>query len=285
MEDQAYQLRNMISKSAAQKSVRTIAVSSGKGGVGKTSISVNLAITLASMRKKVLVIDADMGLANIDILLGIKPKYNLRHIINGEKTIEEVIVDGPCGIKILPSASGVQSLAQLNKYQRDLLMGEFIRIQNSVDFLIIDTAAGISDNVTEFILAAGEAIVVTTPEPTAITDAYALIKVLNRYPGQLKIKLFVNMVKDEKEAKDIEEILKLISDRFLKRDIEGIGYMIKDPFVSAAIKKQVPFVLYNQKCQASSCIKILATRLCNYSVKENNKTLSGFLEKVTGLNK
>ncbi len=285
MEDQAYQLRNMIQKTGSQKSVRTVAVSSGKGGVGKTSITTNLGITLASMRKKVLVVDADMGLANIDIMLGIKPKYNLRHVINGEKPIDEVIVDGPCGIKILPSASGVQSLAQLNKYQRNLLVSEFNKIQNSVDFLLIDTAAGISDNVTEFIMAAGEVIVVTTPEPTAITDAYALIKVLNRYSSSIKMNLFINMVKDANEAKEIEDNLRIITDRFLGIKVEGAGYMIKDPNVSAAIKNQVPFVLYNQKCQASMCIKGLATKLCNYNVRETNRTLTGFLEKVTGLNK
>ncbi len=283
MEDQASGLRNIVNSSKLKSNVRTIAVTSGKGGVGKTNISTNLAIMLALMKKKVLIFDADMGLANIDILLGIHPKYNLQHVISGEKSLEEILVDGPAGIKIIPASSGFQSLTELDDYQRDTLINEFGVIQSAVDYLIIDTGAGISKNVTEFIKAAGEAIVVTTPEPTAITDAYALIKVLSGECEDLKIHLFVNMAGDLKEAKEVETKLKSVVDKFIGISINAIGFMTKDPSVVASIRKQAPFVLDNTRCHATACIKNLAKSLCNCTVREKDKSLVNFAAQITGV--
>lgn len=283
MEDQASGLRNIVNSSKLKSNVRTIAVTSGKGGVGKTNISTNLAIMLALMKKKVLILDADMGLANIDILLGIHPKYNLQHVISGEKSLEDILVDGPAGIKIIPAASGFQSLTELTVSQRSILIKEFSKFQYSVDYLIIDTGAGISKNVTEFIKAAGEAIVVTTGEPTAITDAYALIKVMSKDSKDLKMHLFINMVDDLNEAKEVEAKLKSVVEKFIGISINAIGFMTKDSSVVASIRKQAPFVLDNTRCHATACIKNLAKSLCNYSVQETDKSLVNFAEQITGV--
>ncbi len=280
MTDQADHLRNLVSQ-GKRRILRTIAISSGKGGVGKTSITTNLGIMLAQMRKKVVIVDADMGLANIDVLLRLQTKYNLQHIIDGEKRIDEVVIDGPGGIKIIPSASGAQLLTQLTSEQRERFISEFSIFEGNVDYLLIDTAAGISPNVTEFILAAGEVLVVTTPDPTAITDAYALIKIITRYSDNMKIGLFVNMASDAAEAQEVENNLKLVTERFLHTRIEGMGYMLRDRQVSDAVKKQVSFVLHNPSCPASSCIKALASRLSNFCSHDNSKTLVKFAEKIT----
>ncbi len=282
MTDQASQLRKMVRKT---NNVRALAISSGKGGVGKTSISVNLGIALAGMNKKVLIIDADMGLANIDVILGIRPLYNIQHVVEGTKTLKDIVVDGPGGIKIIPSSSGIQALTGLDQSKRDMLIKGFAGFENVVDFLLIDTAAGISADVTEFIAAAGELIVVTTPEPTAITDAYALMKVVSKNAPDVKIYLFVNQVSDVHEAQEIEKILNLVAERFLGKKIFSIGFMQKDPAVTDAIKKQEPFVLMNTRCPASVNIKQLATRLCSGNAQENNTSLVEFAEKLTGMGK
>lgn len=285
MNDQASNLRTIVKKANRKNTVRAIAISSGKGGVGKTSISTNLAIALAQMQKRVLILDADMGLANIDVLLGIRPVYNMRHVLNGEKNIKEIVVDGPAGIKIIPSATGVQSLTELDQSQRKMIIDGFSEFDGAVDFLLIDTGAGISKNVTEFVIATGEVIVVTMHEPTAITDAYALIKVLHGVAPDLKVHLFVNQVKNTDEAQEVEAALKMIAEKFLGKKISGIGFMQKDPFVIDAVRKQEPFVLLNPRCQATTCIKLLANRICAGNAQENNTSFAQFAEKLTGTGK
>ncbi|MCP5463124.1 MAG: MinD/ParA family protein [bacterium] len=285
MQDQASKLRNLAHENF-KESVRIIAVTSGKGGVGKTSISTNLAITLAHMGKRVLIFDADMGLANIDIMLGIKPSFTLQHVLQGDKTLDEIIVDGPAGIKIIPASSGVQQLTQLTETQRSFFLSELNKLRDRIDILLIDTAAGIAPNVIEFVSASSEVIVVTTPEPTAITDAYALIKVLIRSLKPVvktpKIYLFVNMVRDQNEARDVENNLKLVSDRFLGVSLSSIGFMQKDDAVLRAVRKQVPFVLNNTPDRPSASIKMLASRLCAVNVQEANISLSQFGQCITG---
>jgi len=180
----------------SRDNVRVISVTSGKGGVGKTNITVNLACLLSKMKKKILLLDADMGLANIDVILGLTPKVNLFHVLNGEKSMEEAIIRGPGGIMILPSASGIQEMSNLSKGQKLTLLDELRTVSTGVDFLLIDTAAGIAGNVMYFNMAAHEIIVMATPEPTSLTDAYAIIKILHQNHAKNCFRLLVNMVRD-----------------------------------------------------------------------------------------
>ncbi len=182
-----------------QDHVRVIAITSGKGGVGKTHISANLAYSLSTLGKKSLILDADLGLANIDILLGLTPQYNLHHVLRGSKTIQEVLVEGPGNIKILPAASGIQELAELTRGQKLTLLEELNFLDGEFDFMFIDTAAGITGNVMYFNMAAKEIIVVVSPEPTSLTDAYALIKLLYQGHNEKRIMLLVNMVRNAQE--------------------------------------------------------------------------------------
>lgn len=282
MKDQATQLRQMVRRSPDRSGrVRTIAVSSGKGGVGKTSICANLGCMLASMRKRVLIIDADMGLANVDVIFGIHPKYTLNHVLEGSAALSDIIINGPGGIKIIPGASGVQALADLPHEKRNKLITDLSALQESVDFLLIDTAAGISKNVTEFIAAAGELLVITTPEPTAITDAYALIKVMLGVCRSLVVKVFINQAQSVEEARDVDEKLQLVTHRFLGKKIKSIGFMQKDTIVTDAVRKQEPFVLYNHRCQATTAIRMLAQQLCNGDVSSDN-TLFDFAQRLMG---
>ena len=198
-----------------RSNARVIAITSGKGGVGKTSIVGNLGYALTKLGKKVLILDADLGLGNLDVLLGLAPKYNLSHVILGEKTIEDIIVEGPGKMRILPASSGIQELTHLNKDQKIQILTQLDLLIESVDILFIDTAAGISSNVMDFNATAQEVVVVVSPEPTSITDAYALMKVLSlKYSGK-DCKLMVNMVSRPEEGREVFRQLQLVTDRFL----------------------------------------------------------------------
>ena len=244
-----------------EKAKKIITVTSGKGGVGKTSIVSNLAIAIKKTGHHVLVIDADLGLSNIDVLLNIAPKYNFQHVINGEKTIQDILIDGPYGIKILPASSGVQELTVLDEFQRTKIVEAFESLKDGVDMFIIDTAAGISENVTFFCLAAQEIVIVTSPEPTAITDAYALIKVLSTKYQKTKFNVLVNSVKNNKEASDIFKRFSLATERFLKIIPNYLGFIPYDESVQKAAKKQMAFVDLFPKCLAAKEIFNVASKL------------------------
>lgn len=215
---------------------RVIAVTSGKGGVGKTNIVGNLAIAFARMGKKILIIDADLGLANMDIIFNLRPKYNISHVINGEKQLSEVLIETPEKIKIIPAGSGFNSLTHLTEGQKLNLMGEFEALDDSIDIVLIDTGAGISSNVLYFNLAAEECIVVSTFEPTSITDAYAMMKVMFTQHGSRRFKLLVNMVKNEDDAKSVYASLSRAAERFLKGVVlEYIGYIPADDYLREAV--------------------------------------------------
>jgi flagellar biosynthesis protein FlhG len=248
-------------QSSPKRRVRVIAVTSGKGGVGKTNLSVNLAYFLTKLKKKVLMLDADVGLANIDVILGLTPQYNLYHVLRGEKSIREIMVEGPGGMLILPASSGIQEMTNLSQGNRLSLIDEIKTLQDRVDFMLIDTGAGIASHVMYFNMAAQEIIVVTTPEPTAITDAYALIKVLHQRHAKEHFRLLVNMVKTEEEAKEVFTRLNQATNHFLNISVEYFGHVAYDGHISDSIRKQQPFVTLFPDTPAAKCLWNLATKL------------------------
>ena len=217
---------------------RVIAVTSGKGGVGKTNIVANLGYAFCRQGKKVLILDADLGLGNLDVLLGIAPKYNMSHVLTGEKSINDIIVEGPGNLLILPAASGIQELTQLTREQKVKILSERDQVLDSVDLLLIDTAAGISSNVLDFNVIAQEIIVVVSPEPTAITDAYALMKVLALKYAEKSCQIIVNLASTTHQGNEVFRQLNLVTERFLDMSIEYIGSVPYDDNIIQGIKRQ-----------------------------------------------
>jgi len=230
---------NMTRTQTKKRAPKVLAVSSGKGGVGKTNIVANLAYALAKRGKKILIFDADIGLNNIDILLGLDSRYHIGHVLSGEKTIEEVMVDGPEGMQVLPASNGWQELTTLDNKNKMRLMEELDRVSDRFDFLIFDTGAGISSNVTYFCSAAHEIILIATAEPTSHTDVYALIKVLFQKHHQKHFRLVVNSVKSEREALSIYKRLTDVIDKFLNQvSLEYMGFIHYDPNVTKSVRQQ-----------------------------------------------
>ena len=215
-----------------------IAITSGKGGVGKTNIVANLGYSLSRLGKKVMILDADLGLGNLDVLLGVAPKFNISHVIRGEKSMAEIIEEGPGQMKILPAASGIQELTQLTHEQKMQVFTDLDRLIDDMDLLLIDTAAGISSNVMDFNVMAHEIMVVVSPEPTSITDAYALMKVLSLKYSEKSCKLVVNMAASPKEAQDVFRQLELVTDRFLDIQIDYLGCVLRDDKLTRSVKQQ-----------------------------------------------
>jgi flagellar biosynthesis protein FlhG len=244
---------------------RVIAITSGKGGVGKTSIVGNLGYAFTKLGKKVLILDADMGLGNLDVLLGLAPKYNLSHVITGEKAIDEILVEGPGKMKILPASSGIQELTHLTRDQKIQILSQLDLLINSVDVLLIDTAAGISSNVMDFNATAQEVVVVVSPEPTSITDAYALMKVLSlKYSGKA-CKLMVNMVSRPEEGREVFRQLQLVTDRFLDINIEYLGYVLFDGKVTKGVKNQKIVSELYPDTRASRCFTDISRKIASMS--------------------
>jgi flagellar biosynthesis protein FlhG len=241
---------------------RVISVTSGKGGVGKTNIVGNLAIALRRLGKRVLILDGDLGLANIDIIFGLNPAYNIKHVINGEKDLADVIVEGPEEIRIIPAGSGLQQLVDLTQGQKLNLLNEFDALEEDFDIFLIDTGAGISSNVIYFGIAAEERIVVVTSEPTSITDAYALIKVMFTKHGTKTFKLLVNMVDHAEEARPVFENLSNAVVRFLKGiSLEYIGFIPRDGNLEKSVRQQCTVIERYPESPSSKGFSELANRL------------------------
>lgn len=240
---------------------RIISITSGKGGVGKTNIVANMGIALSRLGKKVLILDADLGLGNLDILLGLAPKYNLSHVMTGDKKLADIVIDGPGNTKILPASSGIQEMANLSKDQTAFILEELYSVIAPVDILLIDTAAGISSNVMYFNAIAQEVLVVVSPEPTSITDAYALMKILSLRYGVKQFKLLVNMVSDIQEAIDVHRQLQLVTDRFLDITIEYAGHVYFDKNIVKSVRKQRAVSDLYPDTLASQCFNSLAVKL------------------------
>lgn len=261
--DQAGTLRkiNGLTPRTDHRSTRVISITSGKGGVGKTSVVTNLAYILSRFGKKVFVFDADIGLANVDVMLGLTPKYNIQHVLMGEKTLSDIIVDGPGGIKIFPASSGVQELAELTYEQKLNILSDFNSLEETIDYLLVDTGAGISSNVMYFNLAAREKVVVVTPEPTSVTDAYAIMKVMAKKHSVTHFRLLANEVKNEKEASELFQSLSNVAERFLNISLDFLGFIVRDHHVAQSIKKQNLTTILYPDCKFSLCLVHLAKKI------------------------
>lgn len=287
MSDQAQSLRNMVRTQTASdtRSTRIITVTSGKGGVGKSNFSLNFALTLQKKGYKVLVFDADIGLANIDVLMGVSPKYSLYHLLKREKSIWDIIQTGPGGLEFIAGGSGFNDLIRLTEAEIDYFANQVDQLNGHVDFILFDTGAGLSKETLKFIVSANESLVVTTPEPTAITDAYAIIKMVNSLDYDVRFRLVVNRVTDIYEGKQTADKISLVAKQFLNLDIPALGYIEDDPSVTKAVKRQIPFTVAYPGCAASRSIERLADRFLSGqpAPEPRQNAVKGFLNKMIKL--
>ncbi len=275
--DQAAGLRKM----KKMKPVRVIAITSGKGGVGKTNLSVNIGIALAERGQRVALLDADMGLANVDILLGMYPKYNLSHVLSGDKTLDEIMLDGPAGLKVIPGASGIQKMAELSMIEQAAIVRAFSEIDQDLDVLIVDTAAGISASVVNFARACQEIIVVVCDEPTSLTDAYAFIKLLNRDYGLSHFHVITNMVQSFQQGQALFQKLTKVTNHYLEVTLLFEGAIPYDEYLRKSVQKQSPVVIAFPGCKASVAMRAIAEKIDNWPMKtQAGGYIEFFIEKM-----
>jgi len=260
--DQAAGLRRMTEP----RPVRVIAVASGKGGVGKTNVSVNLGVAMAEEGQRVMLLDADLGLANVDVMLGLHPEYDLSHVIQGQRTLEEVIVTGPAGLHIVPASSGTKAMAELSPMEHAGVIRAFSELSHDLDVLIIDTAAGIADSVVSFSRAAQEVIVVVCDEPASITDAYALIKLLSREYGIQRFRVLANMVHSAQEGRELFAKISRVTERYLDVTLDFIGAVPFDDYLRKAVKRQKSVVEAYPRSRAAMAFKTLAQKADKWPV-------------------
>jgi flagellar biosynthesis protein FlhG len=241
--------------------VRTIVIASGKGGVGKSNLAANLAIALGERGARVLLVDADLAQANLDLLLGVHPRFDLQHVLSGEKTPEEIVVTGPRNVRLVPAASGVPELAELDDYRREFLLRALSQLEDDADLVLIDTASGVSRQVLSFCLAADDATIVTTPEMPAFSDAYALIKLLQQQGATRAPHLLVNMANNAEEAEETAHRIRLVARRFLRMEIESWGFVPYDAAVPRAVRRQEPVITAFPQSPAAQAYRALAERL------------------------
>ena len=278
--DQAAGLRRL----AKPRPVRVIAVTSGKGGVGKTNVSVNLAVAMAQRGKEVMLLDADLGLANVDVMLGLHPKYNLLHVLRGERSLEEVIVTGPGGIKIIPASSGIKEMAELDPMVHAGVIRAFSELSQRVDVLIVDTAAGISDGVVSFVRASQEVLVVVRDEPTSITDAYALIKLLSRDHDRHHFRILPNMARSVAESRDLFAKLVKVTDRFLDVALEYSGTVPYDDYLRRSVQRQKAVVEAYPRSPSATAFKSLAQAVEGWPMPTAARgDLEFFVERLIGV--
>lgn len=277
IEDQASSLRRMNQS----RLIKVIAVTGGKGGVGKTNVTLNTAISMAQQGKRVMVLDADLGLANVDVLLGLRVVKNLSHVLSGECTLDEVLVEGPHGIKIAPATSGSQSMTELTPTEHAGLIRAFSELRSQIDVLIVDTAAGISDMVLSFSRASQDILVVVCDEPTSLTDAYALIKILNKEHGVFRFKIVANMVRNMREGQELFSKLTKVTDRFLDVALELVATVPFDENIRKSVRKQKAIVEAYPTSPAAIAIKKLAQQAASWPVpSQPGGHLEFFLEQL-----
>jgi flagellar biosynthesis protein FlhG len=297
MEDQAEKLREIMRQKKSERTgglsqrfangakdgrkTRIITVTSGKGGVGKTNLSVNMALAFARLGKKVVVMDADLGLANVNVMLNMIPKYNLYHVIKKQKTLREILVETEYGISIVAGASGFSQIANMGEQERQNFINEMETL-SFADIIIIDTSAGVSNNVLDFIAAADDAIIITTPEPTAITDAYGIIKIIAMEYDSLNIglKLVVNRARGVKEAKDVADRMITIAGQYINIKVDYLGFIYDDPMVPASVRQQRPFMVVDPRCKASICIQHLVERMDKTKLIDQSSGIGTMFKKL-----
>jgi flagellar biosynthesis protein FlhG len=277
IEDQASSLRRMNQS----RLIKVIAVTGGKGGVGKTNVTLNTAISLAQQGKRVMVLDADLGLANVDVLLGLRVEKNLSHVLSGECTLDDVLVEGPYGIKIAPATSGSQSMTELTPTEHAGLIRAFSELRAQIDVLIVDTAAGISDMVLSFSRASQDIMMVVCDEPTSLTDAYALIKILNKDHGVFRFKIVANMVRHPREGQELFAKLTKVTDRFLDVALELVATIPFDENVRKSVRKQKAIVDAYPTSPAAVAIRKLAKQAADWPIpSQPGGHLEFFLEQL-----
>lgn len=275
--DQAAGLRAL----RGNKPVRVIAITGGKGGVGKTSVAVNLAVAMAMNNRKVMLLDGDLGLANVDVMLGLQPTYNLAHVIEGRCSLEDTILMGPAGLQVVPGSSGKRNMAELTPAEHAGLVHAFSDMQRPLDALIVDTAAGIADSVITFTQASQEVIVVLCNDPSSLTDAYALIKVLNRDYGISRFHVISNMVNSGVEAREMYENLRRVAERFLDVALNYMGSVPADEWLRRAVRKQRAVVDAYPNCPASVAFQALAQKAMKWGLPQGARgNLEFFVERL-----
>ena len=297
MEDQAEELRALMNnKNKSDDSpatpqeigvrkngkTRIITITSGKGGVGKTNVATNMAIAYGQMGKRVILIDADLGLANVNVMMNLIPQYNLYHVIRKQKKMSEIILETEYGIRLIAGASGFSKIANMNEEERNSFISEMYTLSDA-DIIIIDTSAGVSKNVLGFVAAADEVVIVTTPEPTSITDAYGIIKIIATEVDNLNInlKMIVNRVGSALEGKRVADRMTSIAAQFLNLKVEYLGFIYDDPLVSQSVLRQKPFMIVDPRGKASVCLKHIVARIEKTEYPEE-EGLGRFVRKLFG---
>ena len=273
--------KQVPNKSNAPSVPRVISITSGKGGVGKTNIASALSVEFSRMGLRVLIIDTDLGLANLDIVLGIQPRFSLLHVVEGKQRLNDVIVNYSDYIDLIPAGSGISEIHTLSPEQRLILVNEIDNLEKEYDILILDTGAGISPNVLYFNSTSQELIIVVTPEPTSVADAYAMIKLLYLNRGIVRFQLLMNQVKSRQEAMDLFRGISLVTERFLKLSLSYLGHVVTDDHIRRAVMKREPFPLCYPNAPASRCVAEIAKRLhTNPPPPELNGGLKFFLRRI-----
>ncbi|MFC2468577.1 MAG: MinD/ParA family protein [Negativicutes bacterium] len=259
---------------------RIIAVTSGKGGVGKTNLTVNLAIALAQAGQRVIVIDADLGMANVDVVLGCVSKFHLMHLLENDISLNDVLIHGPYGVNYISGGSAIERAVELSALERQRLMDKLAACGEMADIILVDTGAGLGQNVLDFILAADEVLLVTTPEPTALTDAYAVMKAYSLHAANKNLRIIINRVYDETESRDVLTKLQRTAERFLQMPLEALGSVYEDRNVMNAVKRQSPLLAAYPNTLAARCVQAIAKNLLYGGHHEVQWGWRGFLQRM-----